>query len=532
MSVTYKSNTLSMRCRLQRYIVLLLIFMSHCIKAQRVLYSPVIEGRSLLRFMIAGKTGDYYWIQNEKRKRDIPRRAEEWMKEEQYFDIYDTRLQLIKTIPADPVTAYTLKKYLVCGNHFFDELVLSTDRNQTIVQLRRYTPDGVLLTESNIGNFPFNEPGNSFLMAASEDKTKILLLGFQSVPSSAPRLHAMIFDDDWKQISYRAFEHPFITQPFIQDDFFCCPSSGFNNAPVQVANNGEWLMASPSRTNHNFLLFHFDTSSNGFSYKEIVLPPLYTMEDISLSVNNEKAEAIAGILSKYRQTAHKNVHVTHYSFLRDAFDFDSSYRFSTLAGMQSKNNNLVKENFIAVPDMGFMFLKEYGRTYSNLYSEDNYDRPWDVEFLTANNSITNTPVHFPINANGYTRYNNLAAVSDNYSRGDLSLFYFPGHTADSCWSGFINKKQITELNAPALSYLCVPLRDKFIFLYNSVERNEDPFGCTTVLDPQGNLLSDKEFISWRSDQSLLFQQSLQVTKNEVAVPYARNQQKGFAIIRF
>jgi hypothetical protein len=366
---------------------------------------------------------------------------------------------------------------------------------------------------------------------ASADKTKALLLGFESLPSSAPRLHAMIFDDNWKKISYHVFEHPFITQPFIQDDFFCFPSAA-NNAPVQLANNGEWLMASPSRTNHNFLLFHFDGITNAVAYKEIVLPPLYKMEDIALSVNNEKGEAIAGILSSYRQTVHKNVHVTHYSFLRDAFDFDSSYRFSTLAGIQSKNNNLVKESFVAVPDMGFMLLKEYGRTNNSWYGADNYTRPWDAEFLLANNTITNTPVRFPINANGYTRYNNTGAISDNYGRGDLSLFYFPGHSADSCWSGFINKKQITELNAPALSYLFIPLQDKLIFLYNSVERDGDPFGCTTVLDPQGNQISDREVISWKSDQSLLFQQSLQITKNEVAVPYSRNQQKGFAIIRF
>ena len=49
---------------------------------------------------------------------------------------------------------------------------------------------------------------------------------------------------------------------------------------------------------------------------------------------------------------------------------------------------------------------------------------------------------------------------------------------------------------------------------------------------QGNQVSDREVISWKSDQSLLWQQSLQITKNEVAVPYARNQRKGFAIIRF
>ena len=70
------------------------------------------------------------------------------------------------------------------------------------------------------------------------------------------------------------------------------------------------------------------------------------------------------------------------------------------------------------------------------------------------------------------------------------MFYFPGGPADSCWSGLINKKQITELNAPALSYLCVPLPDKLVILYNSVEREEDPFGCTMVLDRQCKVTPD------------------------------------------
>ncbi|MEO5591516.1 MAG: hypothetical protein ABIR15_04090 [Chitinophagaceae bacterium] len=520
-----------MRQTCQRYVLLLLLFISHTMAAQRVLYSPVIEGRSVERFSVVGKTGDYYWVQKERRKKHVPQRAEEWMKEEQLFDVYDARLQLLQTVQAAPVTASTLKKYLICGNRFFDEMVLSSYKNKTLVQLRRYTAEGMLLTDSAITSFPFNEPGNSFLLTVSADKTKILLLGFEYVTSLPPRLHAVIFNDNWKIISSNVIEHAFITQPFIQDDFFSFPSAA-SNAPVQLANNGEWLMASPSRTNYNFLLFHFNGSTNAVSYKEIVLSPSYKMEDIALSVNNEKGEAIAGILSSYHQTAHKNVHVTHYSFVQEIFDFDSSYRFSTLAGNQSKNNNLEKESFIAVPDMGFMLLKEYGRPFDKWYGQNNYGRSWDAAFLLANNNNSNTPVRFPINANGYSRYSNSGAVSDNYGRGDLSLFYFPGRPVDSCWSGFINKKQITELNAPALSYLFVPLQDKLVLMYNSVERDDYPFGTTLLLDPQGNQLAEREVISWKSDQSLLFQQSLQITKNEVAVPYSRNQQKGFAIFRF
>lgn len=522
-----------MRARVSMLIVLFAIICSHAVLAQRIVYAPPIETKSLLGFMIAGKVNDHYWIQKEKRKRNTGRRTQERLKEEQDFDVYDSRLQLIRTVPAFPLGIAALKKYVIPGDRFFDEVVLSASGNQTILQLRRFSADGLLMIDNaEIGNFPFNEPGNSFIMAVAENKNKMLLLGFESVPSSAPRLHAILFDGDWKKISYQVYEHPFITQPFIQDDFFCSASSFLNNNPVQLADNGEWLMASASRTNHNFLLFHFSGNSSGFSYKEIALPSLYTMEDIALSINNEKEEATAGILSRYRLTANKNVHVTHYSFSTDRFDFDSSYRFSTLAAVQSKDNNIIKENLIPVPDMGFMLLKEYGRTYSGWNSENNLERPWDPQFIITSNTFTNTPSHFPINANGYTRYNNLGGLSDKYERGDLSLFYFPGHSRDSAWSGIINKKQITELNAPSLSYLFVPFPDKLMFLYNSVERNEDPFGFSTILDTRGNLVSDREVISWQSDQSLVFQQSVRVTKNEVAVPYARNQQRGFAIIKF
>jgi hypothetical protein len=53
-----------------------------------------------------------------------------------------------------------------------------------------------------------------------------------------------------------------------------------------------------------------------------------------------------------------------------------------------------------------------------------------------------------------------------------------------------------------------------------------------ALDTQGNLISDREVISWKADQSLLFQQSMQISPGEVVVPYARYQQKGFAVFRF
>jgi len=67
---------------------------------------------------------------------------------------------------------------------------------------------------------------------------------------------------------------------------------------------------------------------------------------------------------------------------------------------------------------------------------------------------------------------------------------------------------------------------------NSADRDEDPYGNTLSLDPQGNPISERELIAWKADQSLLFQQAVVIASNEVAVPYERNQQKGFVIIRF
>ncbi|MEO6314881.1 MAG: hypothetical protein ABIU63_15005 [Chitinophagaceae bacterium] len=517
--------------RHRHYLILLILWISESLSAQRILYSPAINGRAGERFSIAGKVGEYYWIQKEQQKQRIPRQAEEWMRQEQFFEIYDARLQLQRSVPAAAITASTLKKYMVCGNRYFDEVILSAGDRRTNVQVRRYAANGWLQADTLIASFAFNEPGYSFILSVSADKNKILLLAFESVPASAPRLHSMVFDGNWHSISSLVFDQPFITQPFIQDDFFSFPST-VSSAPVQIANSGGWLMASPSRTSNNFLFLHFDGTSGNIDYKDIVLPALYKMEDIALSLNNEKGEALVGILSRYRQTAHKNVRVTHFSFSGNAFDFDSSYRFSTLAGFQSNNTNLVRESFVAVPNRGFMLLKEYGRTFTSWYNQDNYDRPWDPEFLFASTVTTHTPQGFLFTNNGYSRYSTSVAVADNYSRGDLSIFYFPGCAADSSWSGFVNKKQITELNAPSLSYLFVPLQNKLVFMYNSSDRDDCPFGSTLVLDPGGYQLAEKELITWEADQSLLFQEALQITPNEVALPYERDRQKGFAIVRF
>ncbi len=522
-----------MRRRIQIYLVATALLNIHYLSAQRVLYSPFINDRAAIQYIVAGKTSDYYWVQKEKRKKVIQGRADWYVNEQQGFEIYDTRMNLVKTAPSFSITDSTLKEYLVPGNNYFDQLILSAGTQKIMLLLQRYTQEGDLVAAGRvIGSLPFKETGDSFLLIRSEDKHKLLLLGFEPVPSSPPRLHAMLFDDDWKQLSYAVYDHPFISQPFIQDDFVCSPIEHFTNIPVQLADNGQWLMASPSRTNLNFLLFHFCGSDHDISYREIVLPPSYTMEDIALYVDNEKEEAFSGILSGYHNTTYKNVHVNHYSLAKQEFDFDSSYRFNTLAAGKIKNENITKERFIAVPGAGFMLLKEYGRTYTGWYDNETYDNQWDPDVLFANIDNSNTGAIFSSSRDGYTRYNTLAGIQKNFERGDLNLFYFPAHSKDSCWSGMINKTQTTELNAPDLSYLVMPVKDRLFFLYNSFLRNDDQYASSTILDPQGNLQSTEGVIFWKFNNTLSFQQSIQITETEVAIPYEKNQRKGFAIIRF
>jgi hypothetical protein len=257
------------------------------------------------------------------------------------------------------------------------------------------------------------------------------------------------------------------------------------------------------------------------------------MADVGLYIDNENQEAYAGVLSVFRSTTHKNVHVTRYSMEKQAFDFDSAYHFNTLAPEKTKNENLVRENFIALPGKGFMLLKEYGRAFTGWYDSDSdsYNNQWDPALLFAEQASSGNTL-FSETADGYTRYNKLTGSQNNFGRGDLRIFYFPAHNDDSCWSGMISKTQATELNLPYLSYLAIPEKNRLFFLYNSFLRNQDQYGSSTVLDGNGNLQPGEGLMYWKFNNTLLFQQAIHITENEVAVPYQDNQRRGFAIIRF
>ncbi|HMH21927.1 MAG TPA: hypothetical protein VK563_09125 [Puia sp.] len=522
-----------MRREIKICLVVLLVLDVHFLVAQQVLYSPVQNDRWVIQTEVAGKVGEYYWTRVVKKRRVVRGQDGQRLHEEQSFDIYDARMRYVTTAPSliDPDTV--IKQYLIPGSTFFDQLVLLQGYKKTDLLLERYESNGNAVHESRIiGSFPFNEPADSWLLVRSEDKTKILLLGFESIPSSSPRMHAVVFDQDWRMLSDRTYEHPSLTQPILQDDATSYPIDDFSKSPVKLANNGQWLMAAPSREDHSFLLFHFCGEDNSYAFKKISLATSSAMEDVALSIDNEKGEASAGILSRLHYYVHKNVRTVHYSMGRREFDFDSSYRFSTLLPGKLRNENLEKENFIAVPGDGFILLKEYGRSFAGWHDEEAPDNPWDPEAFFFDEATLRTGVRFPLMQDGYARYSELRGLGGAHGRGDLSLFYFPGNRKDSCWSGLISKEQVTELNAPDLSYLVVPVKNKLFFLYNSFIREGVQYGNATIIDHQGNLMSGEGVIFWQFSNTLLFQQSRQISSDEVAVPYEKNQRRGFAIIRF
>jgi hypothetical protein len=344
-----------------------------------------------------------------------------------------------------------------------------------------------------------------------------------------------LFDQDWQPISSNKYHHPFITQPFVQYEFFNYPVEHFSTSSIKLSNNGDWMMVAPSGRNHDFSLFHFKGSDSTFVYKDIKLPASSSVEDIALSVDNEKQEAVAGILSRFRYSTLKNVEVATYSMLQKKIDFDSSFRFNTLTADKVKNENLYEESFVGVPGGGFMLLKEYGKDYPKTArdGEENYigTGTSGKEILFTNNIASNENEP-PVKNDEYTKYKTLAGPRSYYKRGDLSLFYFPASRNDSSWSGLINKEQTTDLNSSCLSYAVVPSSGRLFFLYNSFLRSNNQYGTTTVLDHHGEEIQEDGIIFSDIKNTLLFQKARQVSDHEMAVPYSNYGKNGFAIIKF
>jgi hypothetical protein len=497
-------------------------------KAQRVLYSPDIGNKPATRFEVIGKAGDYYWVQKSKTKHRYKKITEPWLDDtELRFEVYDTRMNLVNTIPS-LLSDSIIKEYLVPGDDFFDQLIFKPYRQNVLLLLNRYTADGNFDKENDtLSRFPGDARCGDFILVRSQDKSKILLLCFENIPDSPPKTIAMLYDKNWNLLCQNEYANANISKPLVQYDIVDYPLEDYSSASIKLYNNGEWCMVVSSRKNRNYLLFHFNGTDDRFVYKEIKLSSSLTVEDAGLYTDNETGQGFAGILSRIRTPAIKNIRLVHYSMNDFKIDFDTSYYFNTLAKNKTRNENMFEEYFMIVPRKGFLFLKEYGRSFS---PDENSGINTDDVPVNDIKNIVNNETPEPINKDEYTRYDNLAGTRNNFDRGDLTLYYFPAHPNDSCWSGIINKEQTTDLGTSYLSYVFLPQENKLFFLYNSLYGNNNEFSSTTVLDEKGNALNDGiEY--WKIKNTLVFQKARQIAANELAIPYQRNAKNGFAIIR-
>jgi hypothetical protein len=190
----------------------------------------------------------------------------------------------------------------------------------------------------------------------------------------------------------------------------------------------------------------------------------------------------------------KNVRIAHYLLPDHRIDFDTSFRFNTLAN-KTKNENLYEEYFMTVPNKGFMLLKEYGKPFS---------------LTNRGKEITNAmrqTVFFPV----LLMWTGMSTPVIVILRQPYSLWswwsehvLFSVDADDSCWSGIINKEQTTEITSSYLSYVFLPREDKLFFLYNEFFRNSNQYSNTTVLDQKGNTI-EEGVVYWKMKNNLVFQ---------------------------
>ena len=509
------------------YVIGLILWLPDRLYAQHVLYSETFATRSSTRFQFIGKSENFYWVAKLQKQKSYNRRNIADIPENLSFALFDAKLNMLNEI-SSVIIPGSIKQWLVAGKKGLDQLVISLSANKTKIICTRFQTGKYAVPQTRlIDSLPVSVNPSAFILVRSEDQSKILMVAFENSDPEITRLHAILFDSDWNCIFHQVISKRFFSQPCIQDEEIGFPAESFDNLPIKLTNNGEWMMASPSRISRNFSLFHVCANGSEYYFRELPVSPYYKMEDIAMSIDNEKQEMSLGLLSGYANTTYKNVTVSNYSMKQGSFYFDTSFRFNTQArDIQSKN--LSHESFIAVPGGGFMLLKEYGSPHA-------FSRPviplmneWETAYLLANYAEIN-PVNDQIKE-GYSLNHGLSPIPFVRNRGDLNLFYFPAFSRDTVWSSILEIEQHTESNNPDLSYLFIPAKNKIYILYNSVEASSNATATTTTLNMHGQV-TDDALIFWRMDKMLNFQLSRRFSADEVAVPFLNNQQKGFAIIR-
>jgi hypothetical protein len=472
---------------------------------------------------VIGRVGTNYWIQQRKNGDPLKRRQRRSASgQEPTFEIYDARLNPIREITyhrSDTV----VKEYLVAGKDFLDQLFFTHTPYQAVVRLNRYSEDGTMVSPNvRLASFPSTMQADDFLLARSPDKSKILLLGFEPVKGAPPRLHVLLFNSNWKVLAKSLHNEGDLAQPFIQYDFTTYPLEPFENSPVKVADNGEWLMVAPARRSNTYWLCHYKDNT----LVQHPIPQTQGPAVQSTSLDLKQGKAIAGFLLQTGASPFKKLHLLQFALPEGQLRLDTTYRFRTAAGAYPQDAYLSAQDLFPVEGRGFLLLKEYGRSYVRADIPEG-ETGKDGEAAAVN--TVNDPVPL-INKKDYTRFSGLYSAQKEVERGDLSLYYFPALPTDSCWSGLLNFAQATNLNAAYLSYVCLPVAGKILFLYNSVTYSGRKFSSTTILDEKGHALREG-LVFWRSGNLLDFQKARQIGSRELVVPYQKNRLHGFAVIR-
>jgi hypothetical protein len=504
----------------------LLLWLPGRLTAQHVIYSESLNARSGTHIRVIGKSENFYWVEKLRKQKSYDRRAAA-LYEIQSFGLLDAKLNLLKEIPAANGQG-ALKQWLVTDKKGLDQVILTRTGRKTRITCSRFSVNENIDRQTRlIDSLPFSAGPSGFLLVRSEDHSKILLVAFENTDEEFTRVHALLFDSDWNPIYHQVISHKLFSLPCIQEEEIGFPAESFDNLPIKLANNGEWLMASPSRISRNFSLFHACANGSDYYFREIPISAYYKMEDIAMSIDNDREEMSVGLLSGYSNTSFKNVQICNYSMRQGRFDFDSSYRFNTQV-RDVRSKNLSHESFIAVPQAGYMLLKEYGSPIELNKPPVPFVNDWETAYLLANYSESNMSKEQT--RQGYTLNRGLSPIPAVRNRGDLNLFYFPALSKDSTWSAVLDIEQHAESNNPDLSYLLIPAKNKLYIIYNSLEGFADPLATTTTLNMHGQA-TDDALIFWKMNRMLNFQQSHRFSADEIAVPYLNSQQTGFAIIK-